>query len=147
MKVEINIESQTYATKGIILGVFIAIICNCLYLTTSILVKEYELLAAEICFIRGLIQISAFLIVNIIIKIYQNYHHSKKDVKKENVFYDAEKGVDWTLGFIVGLCGLSFGMMTMLAYIGVKMIPLSDFVVFGHTAPVFSLILSAIILR
>ena len=147
MKVSSNIESHTYATKGIILGVFIAIICNCMYLTTSILVKEYELLAAEICFIRGLLQISAFLIVNIIIKAYQKYQHSKKDVENENIFYDTEKGFDWTLGFIVGLCGLSFGMMTMLAYIGVKMIPLSDFVVFGHTAPVFSLILSAIILR
>ena len=146
MKVITNMESKTYATKGIILGVFMAIICNCLYLTTSILVKEYELLAAEICFIRGLLQISAFLLVNIIIKTYQKYHHSKKDVRKEIIFYDAEKGVDWTLVLIVGLCGLSFGMMTMLAYIGVKMIPLSDFVVFGHTAPVFSLILSAILL-
>ena len=147
MKASTDIESQTYTTKGLILGVFIAIICNCLYLTTSILVKEYELLAAEICFIRGLLQISAFFIVNIIIKTYRKYKHSKKDVENENIFYDTEKGIDWTLGFIVGLCGLSFGMMTMFAYIGVKMIPLSDFVVFGHTAPVFSLILSAIILR
>ena len=57
------------------------------------------------------------------------------------------KTIDWKLAMLVSLCGISFGAMTLLAYIGVKLIPLSDFVVFGHTAPVFTLVLSAIILR
>ena len=42
---------------------------------------------------------------------------------------------------------IATGTMTITAYIGVKMIPVPDFVVLGHTAPLFTLILSAIILR
>ena len=142
-------EEQKYTSKGILLGVCLTLLCNCMYLTSSILVKKYELLASEICFIRGLLQMSAFLIVYLILMFYQKYLKSKKDIfaKKENKLQHGVTGIDWQLGLTVCLCGLTFGTMTLLAYIGVKLMPLSDFVVFGRTAPVFALILSAIILR
>ena len=142
-------EGQKYTSKGILLGVFLALLCNCMYLTSSILVKKYELLASEICFIRGILQMLAFLIVYLTFIFYRKYFESKKNVivQKETKPDHGVTDVDWKLVLMVCLCGLSFGTMTLLAYIGVKLMPLSDFVVFGRTAPVFALILSAIVLR
>ena len=144
-------QQQSYTTKGKSLGIFLAILCNCMFLTSSIMVKEYKLKSSEICFIRGIAQMSLFLIVFIVPKIkFCNWFKSKrkqpKDIEELNV-PSSKTSIDFGLCIIVCLCGLSCGTMTLLAYIGVKLLPLSDFVVFGQTAPVFALILSAIILR
>ena len=53
----------------------------------------------------------------------------------------------WKPTFIVLAYGLTNALTTILAYIALKMIPLSDIVVFGHTTPIFTLILSAVFLR
>jgi drug/metabolite transporter (DMT)-like permease len=143
-------EEQKYTCKGTIIGVFLAILCNCLYLTSSIIVKEYNLLASEICFIRGTLQMSIFVMVYIISNCYEKYFKLEKDseIKEENrLSQKFATRLDWKLSITICLCGLSFGIMTLLAYIGIKLLPLSDFVVFGRTAPVFTLILSALILR
>ena len=144
-------QEQRYTTKGISLGIFLAILCNCMFLTSSILVKEYKLQSSEICFIRGILQMSSFLVIFIIpkIKIGKIFKSKQRDykVKKATKAEESRKSIDFGLCIVVCLCGLSFGTMTLLAYIGVKLLPLSDFVVFGQTAPVFTLILSAIILR
>ena len=142
---------QSYTTKGKSLGIFLAILCNCMFLTSSIMVKEYKLKSSEICFIRGIIQMSLFLIVFIVPKVkfstlFKSKRKQPKD-KEESNGPSSRTSIDFGLCIIVCLCGLSFGTMTLLAYIGVKLLPLSDFVVFGQTAPVFALILSAIILR
>ena len=150
---KLSSEEQKYTSRGIILGIFLAILCNCIYLTTNILVKQYKLLAAEICFIRGLLQISAFFIVYITVDFCRKYLQTNMDIDQETNNVVGHSGrrnlinLDWKLAIVTSLCGISFGSMTLLAYIGVKLIPLSDFVVFGHTAPVFTLILSALILR
>ena len=144
-------QQQSYTTKGKSLGIFLAILCNCMFLTSSIMVKEYKLKSSEICFIRGLVQMSLFLIVFIVPKMkFSNCFTSKRKQPKdieESGDPSSKTSIDFGLCIIVCLCGLSYGTMTLLAYIGVKLLPLSDFVVFGQTAPVFTLILSAIILR
>ena len=53
----------------------------------------------------------------------------------------------WKPTFIVLTYGLTNALTTILAYIALKMIPLSDIVVFGHTTPIFTLLLSAVFLR
>ena len=94
---------------------------------------------------------SSFFIIFLVPKM--NIRKRSK-TRKENLEAQDSKdqraskiSIDVGLSIIVCLCGLSFGTMTLLAYIGVKLLPLSDFVVFGQTAPVFTLILSAILLR
>ena len=94
---------------------------------------------------------ASFLIIFIVPKM--NIRRKSK-TRKENLEVQDVKdqrasliSIDLGLSIIVCLCGLSFGTMTLLAYVGVKLLPLSDFVVFGQTAPVFALILSALILR
>ena len=147
-------DEKKYTTKGILLGIFLAFLCNLVYLTTSILVKQYRLLSAEICFIRGILQVSVFAAVYVIINSWRKCVKSEKgEVTKEqsqqSLFGDQTSGTleTWKLTIIVCLCGISFAVMTLLAYIGVKLLPLSDFIVLGHTAPVFTLLLSALILR
>ena len=144
-------QSYSYTTKEKSLGIFLAILCNCMFLTSSIMVKEYNLKSSEICFIRGIIQMSLFLIVFIVpkVKFSKCFKSKRKQPKDIDELNDPSSKTSINFGncIIVCLCGLSCGTMTLLAYIGVKLLPLSDFVVFGHTAPVFTLLLSAIILR
>lgn len=52
------------------------------------------------------------------------------------------KSAIWVIVF-----SLATGTMTLTAYIGVKLVPVPDFVVLGHTASFFTLILSAIFLK
>ena len=52
-----------------------------------------------------------------------------------------------SLALWIIIFGIASGAMTVTAYIGVKMIPVSDFVVLGHTAALFTLILSTLILK
>ena len=143
-------DEKKYTIKGTLLGIFLAFLCNLVYLTTSILVKQYKLLSAEICFIRGILQVSVFAAVYAMINTWRKCVKSMKDedTKEQSRFHNqVSETLDWKLTIVVCLCGISFAIMTLLAYIGVKLLPLSDFVVLGHTAPVFTLILSALILR
>ncbi len=48
---------------------------------------------------------------------------------------------------IIVAYGLSNALVTIFAYMALRMLPLSDVVVFGHTGAVFTLILSRIFLR
>ena len=138
-----------YTSRGKILGVILTLFCGCAFLTTCTLVKIYKLHPAEVCFIRGLVQTTVFLLLFVIFKRrgenpkldYQDdERHVEHFLHKKCVFYGKRV-------LVVVLCGLSFGCMTGLSYIGVQLIPLSHFVVFGHTTPVFTLGLSALILR
>ena len=42
---------------------------------------------------------------------------------------------------------LLVAVMTICAYLGLKLMPVPDFVVFGHTSPVYTVLFSACILR
>ena len=153
MEKNIILQERRYTIKGTLLGIGLTLFCNCIFLTTCTLVKEYKLQAAEVCFIRGLLQVFVFLVLYLVLNHCKRFlgsnHNITKDkfdvLKSDNIRW--YKNFDWKLTLVVCFCGLSFGLMTLLSYIGVKLIPLSHFVVFGHTAPVFTLILSALILR
>ena len=145
--------SKDYSSKGKVLGIILTLFCDCAFLTTCTLVKVYNLRSAEVCFVRGLLQISVFLFLYTSLK-YCRKCSKPKTGNEENKHNNLKKNdrehngrFNWKLAIVVTFCGLSFGAMTLLSYISVKLIPLSHFVVFGHTAPVFTLILSAIILR
>ena len=51
------------------------------------------------------------------------------------------------LALWVSIYSIASGTMAMTAYIGLKLIPVPDFVVLGHTASLFTLILSTIFLK
>ena len=69
-------------------------------------------------------------------------------VENHNVTIQEEEVTPiWKPIFIVLAYGLTNALTTILAYIALKLIPLSDIVVFGHTTPIFTLILSTVFLR
>ena len=51
------------------------------------------------------------------------------------------------LALWVSIYSIASGTMALTAYIGLKLIPVPDFVVLGHTASLFTLILSTFILK
>ena len=145
--------SKDYSCKGKVLGIILTLFCDCAFLTTCTLVKVYNLKSAEVCFVRGILQISVFLFLYTSLKYclkcsktecdnQEDKHNNRNTNNRQH-----NKRFNWKLTIVMTFCSLSFGAMTLLSYISVKLIPLSDFVIFGHTAPVFTLILSAIILR
>ena len=145
--------SKDYSSKGKVLGIILTLFCDCAFLTTCILVKVYNLKSAEVCFVRGILQISVFLFLYTSLKYCRKCSKTESDNEEDKHNNrntnnrQHNKGFNWKLTIVMTFCSLSFGAMTLLSYISVKLIPLSHFVIFGHTAPVFTLILSAIILR
>ena len=142
--------TQEYTSKSKVLGIILTLFCDFAFLTTCTLVKLYNLRSAEVCFVRGLLQISVFIIVYIILNYCRKLSSTECENREEALNptnHRPNKKFDFKLTVLIILCGISFGAMTLLSYISVKLIPLSHFVVFGHTAPVFTLVLSALILR
>ena len=143
-------SDPNYTSKGKIFGIILTVFCGCAFLTTCTVVKLYKLHPAEVCLIRGIVQLTLFLFLYFISKRKLRKHpisSSSPDEKQVEETYQEKQWLSCKGVLIVSLCGLSFGFMTGLSYIGVKLIPISHFVVFGHTTPVFTLILSALILR
>ena len=143
-------SDPNYTSKGKIFGIILTVFCSCAFLTTCTVVKLYKLHPAEVCLIRGIVQLTLFLFLHFVSKRKRRKHHlssSMLDEKHVEPTYQEKHWFSCKSVLIVSLCGLSFGFMTGLSYIGVKLIPISHFVVFGHTTPVFTLIFSALILR
>ena len=147
-KNSIKVNQKHYTTKGKFLGIFLTFICGCAFLTTCTLVKIYNLNPAEVCFIRGIVQLTVFLLLYIVERQRRQPKLSyEADGNNLSKFRVEHKWLYFKAIFVVSLCGLSFGLMTALSYIGIKLIPISHFVVFGHTTPIFTLGFSALILR
>ena len=138
-----------YTSKGKVYGIILTVLCGCSFLTTCTLVKFYKLNPAEVCFIRGIVQLTLFLLLYFISNRRRKHPNISSNIDGERREQTNQRS-NWyycKCVMIVILCGLSFGLMTGLSYIGVKLIPISHFVVFGHTTPIFTLVFSALILR
>ena len=148
-KSSFKVNQKVYTTKGKFLGIFLTFICGCAFLTTCTLVKIYNLNPAEVCFIRGIVQLTVFLLLYFIVERRRREPKLSYEVDSNNLskFQVEQKWSYCKAIFVVSLCGMSFGLMTALSYVGIKLIPISHFVVFGHTTPVFTLGFSLFILR
>ena len=148
-KSSFKVKQKHYTTKGKLLGIFLTFICGCAFLTTCTLVKIYNLNPAEVCFIRGIVQSTVFLFLYFFVERRRREPKLSNEAYGNNLskFQVEQKWLYCKTIFVISLCGMSFGLMTALSYIGIKLIPISHFVVFGHTTPVFTLGFSAFILR
>ena len=95
----ITTQQQTYTTKGIALGVFLAIVGSCTLLSCRILVKENKLKSSEVCFIRGLVQISYFSISFLISSIIRKKSRSKEIEQEEKQIDDINASKQSNLDF------------------------------------------------
>ena len=109
----------------------------------SFTVGSFKLFSHEICFVKAFLQTFGFTLSLMIKTLWGS---GTQDVSDDDVtslkLSSKMKSAIWVIVF-----SLATGTMTLTAYIGVKLVPVPDFVVLGHTASFFTLILSAIFLK
>ena len=145
--------SHQYRLRKVLIGVICALTANVIFLTSSILVNRFQLFPAELCFSKAILQTAFFGLVFLGNKACS----VKRPINKGRTLSVIEEkrpnskkscgSMNWKL--IASVVGSSFtlAVMSLTAYIGVKLLPVSDLVVFGHTSSVFTLLFSACFLR
>ncbi len=115
----------------------------------SFTVGKCSLFAHEICFVKAFLQMmiygaifSAGVIKNESYSQLQTTNSSDQDSIANLKLSEKIMSCLWITVF-----SLATGIMTLSAYIGVKLVPVPDFVVLGHSSSFFTLILSAIFLK
>jgi len=155
---------QSYTLGKVLIGVGTAVLANLVFLSNSIAVNRFKPLAAEICFLRALLQIALFSTlhtVNTLVCAKKSDEKASRPDINFNLLATDYKGNPmltqggsllgylrrkWRLMASVTGLGLTLPVMTMAVYVGVVYLPVSDVVVFCHTASVFTLLFSACIL-
>ena len=106
----------------------------------SYIVGKIQLKATEICIAKGIIQSVIYGIIYL-----THYLNAKRKEPLENE--DQMKSPIKIFDVWAFLFCLFVAVMTIAAYLGLKLMPVPDFVVFGHTSPVYTILFSACILR
>ena len=127
------------------------------FLISSFTVGKVKLVFYEICFVKAFLQTLIYSIVKVVtFLLKQNRQESIADtenvgsnpIKSEmDSMAEVKLSEKISLALWVIVFSMASGAMTVAAFIGVKMIPVPDFVVLAHTASFFTLILSTIILK
>ena len=111
-------------------------------------------MAYEICFTKAFLQTLFYVTIKIISLIYESNLHKDSiynlnTIANEdmNSMEELKVSAKITMAIWVSIFSIATGTMTYTAYIGLKLIPVPDFVVLGHTASLFTLIFSTIILK
>ena len=126
---------STSISLTIILAICSAMVSNCFYLATSYTIKNQKVEPGEITVFSAVIRIFLFGIWSAKIKLQQMFN---KDPTNTNSDIDDTHDAKAWLSLIVS--NFSIAVTILLCYIAVSLMPLSDFVVFGFTTPVFTLL-------
>ena len=126
---------STSISLTIILAICSAMVSNCFYLATSYTIKNQKVEPGEITVFSAVIRIFLFGIWSAKIKLQQIFN---KDPTNTNSDIDDTYNAKAWLSLIVS--NFSIAVTILLCYIAVSLMPLSDFVVFGFTTPVFTLL-------
>ena len=124
---------------------------------SSFTVGKIQLVFYEICFVKAFFQTLLYSVVKVVSSLFkQNQQEGRaiaEDVSQNLINNSVDSMAEVKLSEKISLAlwvivfSMASGSMTVTAYIGVKMIPVPDFVVLGHTAALFTLILSTVILK
>ena len=108
----------------------------------SYIVGKIQLKATEICIAKGIIQSMIYGII-----CFTQYLNTKRKGRPLENIEDQVKSPMKIFDVWAFLFCLFVAIMTIAAYLGLKLMPVPDFVVFGHTSPVYTVLFSACILR
>ena len=112
---------------------------------------KIKLVSHEICFTKAFLQTLVYGTIKVISLLFKPNHQRNVISVPINEELDSVAEVKLSaklsLALWVSIFSIATGTMTFTAYIGVKLIPVPDFVVLGHTASLFTLILSTFILK
>ena len=120
------------ATLTLILAICSTMVSNGFYLSTSYIVKNKKVAAGEITIFSALLRILIFGIWSAKIKCTQIFSNEPSGGNG----YDVKSWISLIAS------NLSIAITILLCYIAVTLMPLSDFIVFGFTSPVFTLMFS-----
>ena len=117
-----------------LLGIGVTLLANVFFLASSYMVKVWAIGAGEVMVYRSLVQMVVFAVWSVI----RSLGDSDERQQQER---------SWLLWPMVILCNTGLAFVLLLVFVAVKMLPLSDFMVFTFSSPVFTLAFSACILR
>lgn len=120
---------------SIILGICSTMLSNCFYLSTSYIVKNQNVVAGEITVFSAILRIFVFGIWSAKVKCTKVFN---KDQHGSGNNEDSEYGATAWLSLIIS--NMAIAVTILLSYVAVTLMPLSDFIVFGFTSPVFTLL-------
>jgi len=147
--------------KSIFLGVGATLLSNSFLLLSSYLVKTHPISPNQIMTTSGIIQFLVFGIWSLFNMLRQKMKRRKRNQivadgndeeqrllnNNEESTRDAPSSFSGCLWVQVFICHLFTAVSCLLCYIAVKMLPLSDYIVFVFTAPVFTLFYTICIMR
>ena len=113
----------------ILLGILSTMVSNGFYLSTSYIVKNKNVAAGEIILFSSAIYILVFGIWSAKVKCSQMFNEEQGGNNNSKAW----------LSLIIS--NLAIAVTILLSYVAVTLMPLSDFIVFEFTCPVFTLIL------
>lgn len=119
---------------SIILGICSTMLSNCFYLSTSYIVKNHNVVAGEITVFSAILRIFVFGIWSAKVKCTKVFNKDQRSGNNE----DSEYGATAWLSLIIS--NMAIAVTILLSYVAVTLMPLSDFIVFGFTSPVFTLL-------
>lgn len=129
-------KSDAQSISRLSLGILITLATNCLFLANSFIVREYPLYGGELCLCKGILQTAFFAFTAC--GFYKG---------KATTTCLPPHAEDTRLRLFVAIYGASNGIMILSGYVALKMIPVSDFMVFCYTSVIFTIVFSACILR
>merc|ERR1711962_1704127 len=111
-----------------LLGIGLTMVCNGFYLSTSYFVKNRNVVAGEITVFSAFVRILIF-------------GSWAAKVRFERTWDQRQPQPRYTAGAWLSLIisNLAIAVTILLSYLCVTLLPLSDFIVFAFTAPVFTL--------
>lgn len=113
-----------------------ALMANGLHLCSMYLVKTHPVLPGDNFLFRGFLQTAFFGLWSVI------HRFGKRKAPEEE-----EQKIGFKLWFVATLTNLGMALVILICFIAIKLMPLSDFIVFAFTAPIFTLVTSAFVLR
>jgi len=148
--------------KSIFLGVGATLLSNSFLLLSSYTVKTHPISPNQIMTTSGIIQFIVFGLWSLYNKLRQKMKRRRRnrivandDDEEQHLLannettsrQEEETSYSGCLWIKVFICNLFTAIACLLCYIAVKMLPLSDYIVFVFTAPVFTLFYTICIMR
>ena len=121
----------------IILGVAATMLSNCFYLSTSYIVRNKDVSPGEVTVFSALLR--CFIFGAWSAKVFCQSHFNRSIQQRPSFGSTA-----W---LSLASSNIAIAATILLSYVAVCMLPLSDFIVFAFTAPVFTLLIVMILDR
>ena len=131
-------SSSGASARVTLLGVGLGLVANAFHLHSMYVVNVSPIKPGDTLVLRALVQTGLFGLWSTLAFIQK---------KKYQPIDSSRRQVEWKAWIIAVVASLWMAIVVLLTFMAIEMMPLSDFVVFSFTAPIFTLITSYFMLR